>query len=55
MAAAGRWLLLAGQCVVLLVLWLGVAATMLGVLCELVLLPLRLPPNQTALIYLYQA
>eukprot|EP00775_Hariotina_reticulata_P005538 gene5538-5774_t len=53
-AAVGRWLLLAGQVTVLLVLWLGVVATMLGMLCELVLLPLRLPPNQTALIYLYQ-
>ncbi|KAF6256292.1 hypothetical protein COO60DRAFT_1702419 [Scenedesmus sp. NREL 46B-D3] len=54
LGAAWRWLLLAGQCAVLLVLWLGVVATMLGMLCELVLLPLRLPPNQTALIYLYQ-
>jgi hypothetical protein len=54
LAAAWRWLLLAVQCAVLLVLWLGVVATMLGMLCELVLLPLRLPPNQTALIYLYQ-
>jgi hypothetical protein len=54
LAAAWRWLLLALQCAVLLVLWLGVVATMLGMLCELVLLPLRLPPNQTALIYLYQ-
>lgn len=53
-AAAWRWSLLMGQCAVLLVLWLGVVATMLGMLCELVLLPLRLPPNQTALIYLYQ-
>lgn len=52
--AAWRWGLLMGQCAVLLVLWLGVVATMLGMLCELVLLPLRLPPNQTALIYLYQ-
>jgi hypothetical protein len=52
--AAWRWSLLMGQCAVLLVLWLGVVATMLGMLCELVLLPLRLPPNQTALIYLYQ-
>jgi hypothetical protein len=54
LGAAWRWLLLAVQCAVLLVLWLGVVATMLGMLCELVLLPLRLPPNQTALIYLYQ-
>jgi hypothetical protein len=54
LGAAWRWLLLALQCSVLLVLWLGVVATMLGMLCELVLLPLRLPPNQTALIYLYQ-
>jgi len=53
-AALGRWLLLAGQVTVLLVLWLGVVATMMGMLCELVLLPLRLPPNQTPLIYLYQ-
>lgn len=53
-AAAWCWSLLMGQCAVLLVLWLGVVATMLGMLCELVLLPLRLPPNQTALIYLYQ-
>jgi hypothetical protein len=53
-AAAWRWGVLMGQCAVLLVLWLGVVATMLGMLCELVLLPLRLPPNQTALIYLYQ-
>lgn len=53
-AAAWRWSLLMGQCALLLVLWLGVVATMLGMLCELVLLPLRLPPNQTALIYLYQ-
>jgi hypothetical protein len=53
-AAAWRWGLLMGQCGVLVVLWLGVVATMLGMLCELVLLPLRLPPNQTALIYLYQ-
>lgn len=52
--AAWRWGLLMGQCGVLMVLWLGVVATMLGMLCELVLLPLRLPPNQTALIYLYQ-
>lgn len=54
LAATWRWLVLAVQCTVLLVLWLGVVATMLGMLCELVLLPLRLPPNQTALIYLYQ-
>jgi len=53
-AAAWRWSVLVGQCAVLLFLWLGVVATMLGMLCELVLLPLRLPPNQTALIYLYQ-
>lgn len=53
-AAAWRWAVLVWQCAVLLVLWLGVVATMLGMLCELVLLPLRLPPNQTALIYLYQ-
>ncbi|KAF8073198.1 SUD1 [Scenedesmus sp. PABB004] len=53
-SAVGRWLLLAGQCALLLVLWLGVVATLLGMLCELVLLPLRLPPNQTALIFLYQ-
>jgi hypothetical protein len=53
-AAAWRWGVLMGQCAVLLVLWLGVVATMLGMLCELVLLPLRLPHNQTALIYLYQ-
>jgi hypothetical protein len=33
---------------------LGVVATLLGMLCEMVLMPLRLPPNQTALIYLYQ-
>ena len=55
MASAGlRWGLLVCKCGLLVVLWLGVVATMLGMLCELVLLPLRLPPNQTALIYLYQ-
>jgi hypothetical protein len=55
MASAGlKWGLLVMKCGVLVVLWLGVVATMLGMLCELVLLPLRLPPNQTALIYLYQ-
>lgn len=52
--AAWRWTVLFAKCTTLVALWLGVVATMLGMLCELVLLPLRLPPNQTALIYLYQ-
>jgi len=53
-AAAARWVLLAAKVAVLVVLWLGVVATLLGVLFELILLPLRLPPNQTALLFLYQ-
>ena len=35
-------------------LWLGVVATLLGMLLELSLLPFRLDPNQTALMYVYQ-
>lgn len=54
-AAAGlRWAGLVGKCGLLAVLWFGVVGTLVGLLCELVLLPLRLPPNQTALIYIYQ-
>jgi hypothetical protein len=52
--AAGRWAVVGAKVVALAVLWLGVVATLLGVLFELVLLPLRLPANQTALLYLYQ-
>jgi E3 ubiquitin-protein ligase MARCH6 len=42
------------KCSLLVFLWLGVVATMLGLLVELVLLPLRLPANQSALIFVYQ-
>lgn len=42
------------KCSLLMFLWLGVVATMLGLLVELVLLPLRLPANQSALIFVYQ-
>jgi hypothetical protein len=54
-AAAGlHWAGLVAKCGLLAVLWFGVVGTLVGLLCELVLLPLRLPPNQTALIYIYQ-
>ncbi|GBF99992.1 hypothetical protein Rsub_12719 [Raphidocelis subcapitata] len=53
-AAAARQALLLAKLAALVVLWLGVAATLLGVLLELILLPLRLRPNQTALVFLYQ-
>jgi hypothetical protein len=52
-AAAGRWAVLSAKLAALILLWVGVVATLVGVLFELVLLPLRLPPNQTALIYLH--
>jgi hypothetical protein len=51
--AAGRWAALSVKLAALVLLWVGVVATLIGVLFELVLLPLRLPPNQTALIYLH--
>lgn len=53
-AGAAHWLLLFVKCMTLVLLWLGVAATLLGMLVELTLMPLRLPRNQSALMYLYQ-